>query len=73
MVEKLEEGRFSADVFCDASGKRWTAVIRRHPKDGGWGMVFWKRTGMRSQHNADAAMEAAWTRLTSPQQEDSSP
>ena len=24
----------SADIYCDETGKKWSAVIREHPNDG---------------------------------------
>lgn len=53
----------AADIFCDATGKKWTATItNRHG-------VVWQKSGMSSQHNAETAMEAAWQRLNAIQQE----
>lgn len=53
----------SADIYSDASGKKWSAVLRNHPPLGGDGVVVWERHGMRSEHNAETAMEAARQRL----------
>lgn len=53
----------SADVFSDASGKKWTVIIREHPAEGGEGLIVWQREGMRTQSNAEMAMESAYQRL----------
>jgi hypothetical protein len=53
---------FSADIYCDVSGKQWSAVIRAHPANGGLGEIVWQRHAMRTQNNAEVAMEAAWNR-----------
>lgn len=58
-----DEPNISVDIFCDASGKKWTAELREHPLDGGPGVVVWRREGMRSDYNATSAMEAARQRL----------
>lgn len=55
----------SADIFCDATGSRWTAEIRRHPLAGGDGVLVWSKANMRSQWHAETAMEAAWRRQQS--------
>lgn len=53
----------SADIFCDVTGKKWTAIIREHPAEGGEGTIAWKRENMRTQNNAEMAMEAAYGKL----------
>lgn len=52
----------SADVFSDGSGKKWSAVIKRHLPDGGVGQMVWSRHNMRSQYAAETSLEAAWKR-----------
>lgn len=53
----------AADIFCDATGKKWTAVLTKYPPQGGDGIEVWRRSGMSSEHNATTAMEAAYSRL----------
>lgn len=52
----------SADVFQDHDDT-WTASLSAHPQGGGPGVMLWRKTGMRSGHNADTAMEAAYQRI----------
>lgn len=53
----------AADVYCDATGKKWTARITRLLPGVLKPIVVWERTDMRSQWNAETAMDAAWNRL----------
>lgn len=57
------EKNLSADIFSDATGKKWTAVLEEHPANGGPGVEVWRREGMRSERNAELAMDAAYRRL----------
>lgn len=58
-----EPRNLAADIYCDHSGKLWSAVITEHPHSGGPGQKVWERHNMRSEYNATGAMEAAWRRL----------
>ena len=54
----------SADIYCDSTGKKWSAVIRQHPERGGKGVIVWQKHEMSTDYNATTAMEAAWQRLS---------
>ncbi|MBV9550802.1 MAG: hypothetical protein JO256_14120 [Alphaproteobacteria bacterium] len=51
----------AADIYSDATGKKWTARITRHlvlkP------ILVWEKTDMRSQWQAETSMDAAWKRI----------
>lgn len=49
----------AADVVQDFDGK-WRATIHGYPAR----RLLWEKGGMRTEHNATTAMEAAWQRLT---------
>lgn len=57
---KAPSRELSADIFSDATGRKWSAVIREHVA--GASKIIWRRDGMASEHNAELAMEAAWNR-----------
>lgn len=44
----------AADIYCDVTGKKWTAEIWRG------GKLIWRKTDMRTEYNAGTAMEVAW-------------
>lgn len=56
------KGQLSADIFCYVTGKKWSAIINKHPENGGNGTIVWERHGMRSERNSEFAMEAAWNK-----------
>jgi len=49
-----------ADIFCDSTGKKWTALVGVC-KDGA-SKVLERKEGMRTEHNATSVMEAMWKR-----------
>jgi hypothetical protein len=53
----------SADIYSDDTGKKWSAVIRRHHPDVTRPSLVWERHGMASQWHAESAMDAAWNRI----------
>ncbi len=64
MTDSGRKPELSADIFSDVTGKKWTAIIRKHPANGGNGVIVWQRENMRTQNNAEMAMEAAYQRLS---------
>ena len=61
-----ETRNLSADIYCDFTGKKWSASISEHPRPDGAGTVIWEKHGMRSKHNAVTAMEATWKSFKEP-------
>lgn len=59
-----EPDSFCADVFWNDG--TWSARIYARPLGGGSHQLVWSKDGMRTEHNAGTAMEAAWQRLTKP-------
>lgn len=49
-----------ADVFCDSTGKKWTAIVGIC-RDGECKELE-RKEGMRTEYNAETALEAMWKR-----------
>lgn len=58
-----EPRNLSADIVYEPDTNTWAASIAEHPWPGGDSRHVWRKRGMRTQHNAETAMEAAWQRL----------
>lgn len=56
-----QERNLSADI-CWEPGNTWRASLSEHPPKGGRGVLVWERGGMRTEHNAVTAIEAAYQR-----------
>jgi len=57
------EPSLSWDIFCDVTGRKWTAIIYKHSPPDFDGEKVWQRSNMRTSHNAEVAAEAAHQRL----------
>lgn len=57
------DNNLAADIYSDATGKKWTARITRLLPGQIRAVTVWEKNDMPGQWHAETAMDAAWNRL----------